>query len=505
MENELPKGWEEINIGTIVSSKKGRKPSSVIDEPRKGLVPYILIDEMEGKPIRYYTNDPYVSLVTKEDILLVWDGSIGKCASGLEGAIGSTMVALTAKDKIPTKFIEYLIKHLNRYIKETSTGTGLQHINKNFFKECIVPVPPLAEQQRIVAKLDTILARVNNCKRRLDKIPTLLKNFRQSVLAAAVSGELTKEWRENNTKIETAEQLINRIGKEREERYASAVKKAKANGTRKPTDFDNYEVSLRKEFDLFKLPDTWQWVDFRFIMSEDEAFCYGVVQPGTTNEKGNFLIRAGDIKNNTVETGELRTISKTIDEEYSRSRVHGGEILITVVGAGIGECGIVPDSCKGYNIARAVAKVPIKDFNVKYLLCWLNTSNAVNFMKGEAREVARPTLNLEQLRTIPIPLAPIEEQKEIVRKVEELFHFADSIEARYQKAKAWFDKLPQSILSKAFRGQLVPQDETDEPASVLLERIKKEKQQSTKPKTKLTSKTKKLYEENDRVSLVAEG
>ena len=148
MENDLPKGWVETNIGTLVSSKKGRKPVNVIDYSKDGHVPYILIDEMEGKPVRYFTEDPSVSLVTKNDVLLVWDGSIGKCASGLEGAIGSTMVALTPKADIPTRFIEYLIKHLNPYIKETSTGTGLQHINKNFFKECIIRVPPIEEQIR---------------------------------------------------------------------------------------------------------------------------------------------------------------------------------------------------------------------------------------------------------------------------------------------------------------------------------------------------------------------
>ena len=83
---------------------------------------------------------------------------------------------------------------------------------------------------------------------------------------------------------------------------------------------------------------------------------------------------------------------------------------------------------------------------------------------------------------MPVALPPLEEQKEIVRKVEELYHFAVSIEARYQKAKAWFDKLPQAILAKAFSGGLVEQDENDEPASVLLQRLKKEKGMTSKPK-----------------------
>lgn len=502
MEKNLPKGWIECSIGDILISRKGKKPSSTIAEPKEGYLPYILIDEMEGKSVRAYTNDKSVPLVSKKDVLLVWDGSIGKCGSGLEGVIGSTLVALTPLSDIPTKFLEYTIRNVNPFIKETSTGTGLQHINKDFFKNCVIPLPPLPEQQRIVEKLDALMARINNCKTRLEKIPTLLKNFRQSVLAAAVSGELTKEWRGENQQIEKTEKLIERITKERKEKYFLELNKGKKEGKRKPSEYDNYEVNLKTEFDLFEIPETWRWVDFRFVMTEDKPFCYGVVQPGNEDEKGNFLIRAGDIKNNTVDTSELRTISKKVDEEYSRSKVEGGEILITVVGAGIGECGIVPNSCCGYNIARAIAKASIKDFETKYILNWLNNSIANRWMKGESREVARPTLNLEQLKTIPIPLPPLEEQKEIVRKVEELFHFADSIETRYEKAKAWFDKLPQAILSKAFRGELVPQNENDEPASELLKRIQKAKQTIHKPSSK--AKKRKLYEDNEQLSLVAE-
>lgn len=96
------------------------------------------------------------------------------------------------------------------------------------------------------------------------------------------------------------------------------------------------------------------------------------------------------------------------------------------------------------------------------------------------------------MNTYPFPLPPFEEQKEIVRKVEELFHFADQIEARYNKAKQWFDKIPQSILAKAFRGELVPQDENDEPASELLNRIQEEKKtkMETKPPKKEIKKGK---------------
>jgi type I restriction enzyme, S subunit len=122
-----------------------------------------------------------------------------------------------------------------------------------------------------------------------------------------------------------------------------------------------------------------------------------------------------------------------------------------------------------------VVKLPVRDFQARYVLLWLTTNRAAAWMKGDSREVARPTLNLEQLQTLPVPIPPLLEQEEIVRRVDSLFILADQIEARYAKAKAQVDKLTQSILAKAFRGELVPQDPNDEPAEVLLERIRSER------------------------------
>jgi hypothetical protein len=156
------------------------------------------------------------------------------------------------------------------------------------------------------------------------------------------------------------------------------------------------------------------------------------------------------------------------------SVLRGGEVLVSVVGT-IGRSAIAPLDLAGANIARAVAKVPVRDFEAQFVPLWLSTSRAQNWMVGDAREVARKTLNLQQLRTLPIPLPPLAEQKEIVRRVEALFALAYQIETRYAKAQAHCGKLTQAILAKAFRGELVPQDPNDEPASVLLERIRAER------------------------------
>ena len=146
---------------------------------------------------------------------------------------------------------------------------------------------------------------------------------------------------------------------------------------------------------------------------------------------------------------------------------------MTVVGAGIGETAIAQSECAAFNIARAVAKLPVREFNARYVHLWLQSGRAVGWMKGDSREVARPTLNLEQLQTLPVPIAPLPEQQEIVRRVDGLFALADQLELRLAKARGQVDRLTPSLLARAFAGQLVPQDPTDEPAEKLLARIRK--------------------------------
>ncbi|MBC7819649.1 MAG: restriction endonuclease subunit S, partial [Planctomycetaceae bacterium] len=362
----------------------------------------------------------------------------------------------------------------------------------SFIADLELPLPPLAEQRRIVGKLELLLGKVSSSQQRLSRVPGLLKRFRQSVLAAACSGKLTADWREENDCVEPASDLIARLGSERRERHRELCVAAKNDKRGKPQEFDNIEPSVRTDLDTFDLPSDWSWVDLRFVMTVDEPFCYGVVQPGVNEPNGNLLVRAGDLQNGTVNLSELRRIPADIDAEYERSRLKGGELLVTVVGAGIGTVAIAPTSCAGFNIARAVAKVPIRDVSAEYVFQWFNTSKALSWMVGDAREVARPTLNLEQLRTILVPLPPLSEQQEIARRVEKLFAFADQIEARLRQAQAHIDRLTQSLLAKAFRGELVPTEHAlaerehrdYEPASALLERIRKESKIGSLPVTR---------------------
>jgi type I restriction enzyme S subunit len=339
------------------------------------------------------------------------------------------------------------------------TGSvGQKRVPASWLASVDIPLPPLAEQQRIVAKVEELLGWVNAARERLAKVPALVNRFRESVLAAACSGKLTQDWRDKQCKFEAAKAMLERL-------------------RLKP-------AHLRSDVDLADLPEGWTWVSLRTVMDQREPFCYGVVQPGENNPEGVFLVRAGDLDAGTVDVSNLRRIPRSIDAAYGRSRLTGGEVLVTVVGAGIGQSAIAPAACAGFNIARAVAKIPIRRFSARYALRWLQSQKARTWMDNDAREVARPTLNLQQLETLPLPLPPQAEQDEIVRRVDSLFALADKIEARVRSATARVEKITQAILAKAFRGELVPteaelarqDDRTYEPVAALLERIRSERE-----------------------------
>ncbi len=325
---------------------------------------------------------------------------------------------------------------------ELATGSTQEALTDNGANDIVIPLPPLPEQHRIVDKLDAVMQKVESNKLRLDKIPKLLKRFRQSVLAAAVSGRLTEEWRKKNN-------------------------------------YENlFEISKQFEIndtyrELNELSENWKWVALgNYVKCNRGRFS---IRP--RNDPRYFggsipFIQIGDLPR---EGGFINTHKQTLNESGLKvSKMFPKNTLtMAIVGATIANTGILAyDMC----FTDSMVGMNKGDLDLNLFLDYYLRIEKENFRQLSYAGGGQPNIKLELLNDYPFPLPPKEEQKEIVRKVEQLFAFADKIEARYTKAKTILDKLPQSILAKAFRGELVPQNPNDEPASVLLERIKKEKE-----------------------------
>jgi len=477
MNGELPQGWTRTSLSEVTQINP-RHPRGLDEEMPVSFVPMAAVSESTPE-FQYLDERPLCKVrqgfthFAEGDVLFAkitpcMENGKGGVATGLRNGLGCGTTELIVIRPLGGIVPNYIYRFLaqpsvRREAKEHFTGTaGQARVPATFIEELEIPLAPIAEQERIVAKLEQLLAKVDACQQRLLKVPVLLKRFRRSVLAAACSGRLTSDWREEHP-TEVAVNLIEalRVGR--------------------PPKFQ--DSSVRMDLDLPDIPENWVWTNLRFLLSPAEAFCYGVVQPGEDDPTGVFLIRAGDLNGGRVDPSALRRISKSVHQEYRRSQLNGGEILVTVVGAGIGETAIAQPGCAGFNIARALAKLPVRECEARYVQLWLTTGCALGWMKSDSREVARPTLNLEQLQTLPVPVPPIAEQQEIVRRVEGLFALADRLEGRLATAQSQVDRFPHSLLAKAFRAELVPteaelarQEGRDyEPASVLLERVQQQR------------------------------
>mgnify|MGYP001620080045 CR=1 FL=1 len=489
--SDLPKGWDIVPLKEIAISIKGKKPKILSGVKTNGSVPYIDIKAFEKGEIRQYADINSSNIAGKEDVLVVWDGArSGLVGIGQEGAIGSTILAIKPFCISPQYLYQFL-QTKYEYINTNHRGTGIPHVDSEVFWNIEFPIAPLNEQRRIVAKLERLLHKVDACKERLEKISAILKRFRQSILASACSGRLTTDWRKKNPGVESVDNLLRRIYEKRTKEYAEECTKEKLQDKRKPPTPSNLQPKIYIPDKNYDIPNSWFWTSLEDISScRRHAMSSGPFGSalGTKDykESGIPVIRGQNIQNGKFVLNAFVYVSPNKAKELERSIAYSGDIVVVAVGSS-GQAAMVPDELPKSILSQNCNKITLDGLMVlpNFIIYHLQNEIAKSQIRDKTTDTARPFLSLTSLKQTLLPIPPLPEQYEIVRRVNALFKKADEIEARYKKAKAFVDKLTQSILAKAFRGELVPQDPNDEPASVLIEKIKGEKaKQESKKKAK---------------------
>lgn len=370
---------------------------------------------------------------------------------------------LRLTSQVDSKYINYYLTffyYTGEVVKYQGGSNNLRNLKFDEYSDINVPLPPLAEQKRIVAKLDALMEKVEAARERLEAIPETLKQFRQRVLAHAVSGKLTEEWRRGNPEVESAQALLENIKNKRVKLYQDACRKAAIKGVRKPKmiDFGTPYVHQLK---------SWITTSIKDVFS---------VETGATPLRGEDRYWAGGnipwIKSGQVQNCEIFEADEFITEEAVNetnvSLFPKGSLLIAMYGEGKtrGQVGRLMFEATTNQAIAALVNRNLESVVVDYV--FLFALSQYNEIREQAAGGNQPNLNLEKIKNWQIPLPPLPEQKEIVRKIEELFAWADGVEDAYNRALEKLEKLPQALLAKAFRGELVPQDASDEPASVLL-------------------------------------
>ncbi len=438
---ELPKGWKSIKLGDLIELKYGK---SLPAKQRSG----------SGYPV-YGSNGEVglhsESLVSGGGLIVGRKGSFGEVhlCEGDFSPIDTTYFV----DAFPSGTMKYWYYQLKKLpLTKLNRSTAIPGLNRDDAYAQEVLLPPDAEQKRIVEKLDEVLAQVDIIKARLDGIPDLLKRFRQSVLASAVSGKLTEEWRESNE----GQNSLQEIGDIIESRKALVTKRMQVP-----------QEHLKDE--EYPIPDGWKWVSLDSLSSK---IVDGVHHKPEYVDQGVPFMSVKDIRGGKIYFDNCKYVSpETHEDIHPRCNPSKGDLLITKSGT-IGRTAIIKtDGVFDLFVSVALIKPASTTVNMEFinfaLMHWVNSIDVSSRVVGTAIK----NLHLRDMRVLAVPFAPLAEQKEIVRLVDQYFAFADTIEAQVKKAQARVDNLTQSILAKAFRGELVAQDPTDEPADKLLERI----------------------------------
>ena len=415
--------WVESTIeevSTILDSK--RKPiSAKIRALRQGDIPYYGATGRAGWIDDYIFNEDLVLIGEDGAPFLDFKKNVAYPISG-KSWVNNHAHVLKCKPSITSnQFILYFFNQFdfNGFV----SGTTRLKLNQSNLKRIPFPLPPLAEQNRIVDKLDKLFGYLDILKERLEKIPQLLKDFRQSVLSQAVSGKLTEEWREG--KGLKYNDWANEVAQ-------NCCIKVQSGGTPKKDGFANSGFPFLK---VYNIVDNKVEFDYRPQFATPEA----------QNSK------------------------------IKKSKAYPGDVLMNIVGPPLNKVAIIPGDYKEWNLNQAITLFRPKEYlSNKFLYYFFREGTSVRSVTNETRGVVgQVNISLSQCRAFNIPIPSFKEQKEIVRRVESLFAKADKIEESYKTLKEKIDHLPQALLAKAFRGELVPQLASDGDARELLEEIRR--------------------------------
>ncbi len=502
----LPRGWGIATLDEVALWGSGGTPSRKNPKFYEGSIPWVKTGELGPKYIRSAEEHITQEAIQRSSAKVFPPGSVGIAMYG--ATIGklsiwaadlstnqACAVAQPYQELFDTEFLYYFLLSQKRALIEAGKGGAQPNISQGILKAWPICLPPVNEQHRIVAKIEELFSELDKGVESLKTAQAQLKVYRQAVLKHAFEGKLTAQWREENKdKLETPEQLLARIKQEREARYEqqlqewkAAVKKWEEGGkpSKKPsTPKKANELPPLAESELAelpRLPDGWGWVPLGNLGVDVSDGPFGSnLKSSDYVGNGIRVIRLENIGVLEFHNEKVSHITLKKYKTISKHSVTAGDIIVSSFVANGTRAVVLPDY-----IERAVNKADcfcIRSYGENlinsYIAMFLVTRCAYHQLGAQVHGATRPRINTTQLKNCAVPFISRNEQEQLVSELGEklslIKQLETDIEANLQKTAT----LRQSVLKKAFEGKLVPQDAHDEPASVLLDRIRTEREKT---------------------------
>ncbi|MEL0154133.1 restriction endonuclease subunit S [Sphingopyxis sp.] len=395
-------------------------------------------------------------------------GSAGRkmAVSDREVAFGNKLIANEPWPQIEPRYVlcTYLSDFFFDCFSREMTGI-IGGISRAKFLALPFPLPPLAEQRRIVAKVDKLMVLCDALEREsadaLAAHQVLVKSLLATLVNSVDAADLAANWARLESHFDTlftTEASIEALKQtfldlairgllERQlpnEETASNLIRRIGNSKRR------YKGTDKKREAAFPCPSNWAWVSVQELLDPNREISYGVIKMGPEPAVGGVpTLRCSDVKPGFLDLSGVRNVAPEIEEEYIRTRLVGGEIVINIRGT-LGGVSIVPDELRGHNVAREVAVIPVSsDLSNKYIVYAMLSPYFWNHILENLRGIAYKGLNLSILRDLPIPIPPLAEQQRIVAKVDELMALSDALKARLAEVAETGRHLADAIVERA--------------------------------------------------------
>ncbi|WP_321343081.1 restriction endonuclease subunit S [Breoghania sp.] len=454
----LPKGWGEAELGLVVGKltdgshnpPKGQEAGLPMLSARNVDDGAINFDQFRWIDPDAFEAEDRRTRVTSGDILLTIVGAIGRSAVVNDGhpkfTLQRSVAVLGELNGLVPEFVSRYFRSptFQNWLQDNAKGTAQKGVYLKKLATSAVPIPPLAEQKRIVVKLDALSARSARAREALDRIETLVKRYKQAVLSKAFSGELTKNdgW-----------QLM-------PEGMVTSASKG-------------------------QLPDSWQTRELAEISEIQSGLALGKKRKTDAELIELPYLRVANVQRGWLTLDEIKTVEVT-ENEAQKLYLKPGDVLMNEggdrdkLGRGWVWNGEIEDCIHQNHVFRV--RLHANALPPKFLSYYSNEFGQQHFFSQGKQTTNLASISKSKLSAMKVPVPPFPEAEEIVRRIESAFQKIDQLAAEAKRALELTDKLDEAILAKAFRGELVPQDPNDEPASVLLDRIKAERAAQPKPK-----------------------
>ena len=453
----LPENWCWTRLENVANWGSGGTPSRKHPEYYQGNIPWIKTGELKDDFI--YDAEEHISeeAISKSNaklfpvntvVLAMYGATIGKAGiMGCELATNQACACGVSNESINYRFLFEYIKSQKDGFIASGKGGAQPNISQQIIKSYPIPLPPLPEQKRIVYRIESLFAKLDEAKEKIQQVLDGAEMRKAAILHKAFTGELTKTWRRENNITTTDDVNREKLSKECEE----------------------YEIP-------YEIPDEWRWVTFNEVCTFIGS---GVTPKGgqaVYTDSGIPFIRSQNVLNGKLDLSDVAYISDEINEKMKRTQIIGGETLLNITGASIGRSCYVPQEQSVGNVNQHVCILRFKNYINGYIpQLWLNSPKMQEFINFNQVGQTRQALNFKQIRGIYFPLPPLQEQLEMVRIIKYEINKLDVVCNSLANLAVRIDTMKKSILAKAFRGELGTNNPNEDSAINLLKEVLQDK------------------------------